>query len=367
MSKLSIDDIHIECLTSAEQFDQLENDWSRLYELSAKSGLFNSWYWNRLWWEHYGEMGELHIVVLKVGDAVEAIAPLYRCKTKALRITEAETIRFIGSGGNTSPDDLDILVNPSADFSIVEHLVNYVLNLESLGRLQLSDLPEHSLFLKALLGHASEQGWSMPLMQNQLRKVQSLPDTIAAYEQILSRNARKQRKRRRRKLAEAGNFKFHQCSSIAEIELAFTELVTLHQSRHASKGEQGSFGSNRYRQFHLALMKEAFKRDQLRLVALILNEKIIGIEYAFLTKGTIMFFQNGFDPKYEALSPGHLSMMYVIDEAITDGAHTMDLLKGDYEYKASYAKENVLSVGVDAWRSQFLSLASRAVRSMRAA
>ena len=367
MSQASKADIRIEHLISTDQFDAIESDWTRLHSVSPSAGFFNSWYWNRLWWEHYGDMGTLHIVVVYHKDVVEAIAPLYRCTTRALKFASADTIRFIGSGGNTSPDDLDVLVDPQANGHIIKALTDDVLNLNSLERLQFSDLPEHSQFLQTLLERATELGWSMPLMQNHTRSVQALPNTISAYEKSLSRNARKQRKRRRRKLKEAGEFKFHRCRSPEEIDLAFAELVTLHQTRHASKGEQGSFGSEKYRKFHLALMKEALKRDELRLIVLVLNEKTIGIEYSFFSKGTVMFFQNGFDPKYEALSPGHLAMMHIIDEGIKEGAHTMDLLKGEYEYKLSYAKDQTLTVGVDAWRSQFMSLASRAVRSIRAA
>lgn len=367
MGQASKATIRVEHLISTDQFDAIESDWNRLHSLSASAGFFNSWYWNRLWWRHYGDMGTLHIVVVYNNDVIDAIAPLYRCTTRALRFASADTIRFIGSGGNTSPDDLDVILNPQAGDDIIKALVDDVLELDSLERLQFTDLPEHSKFLRTLLKRTTELGWSMPLLQNQTRRVKALPNTVSAYEKSLSRNARKQRKRRRRKLNEAGEFKFHRCQSPEEIDLAFAELVTLHQSRHASKGEQGSFGSEKYRKFHLDLMKEALKRDELRLIMLVLNEKTIGIEYSFFSKGTIMFFQNGFDPKYAALSPGHLSMMHIIDEGIKEGAHTMDLLKGEYEYKLSYAKDQTLTVSVDAWRSQFMSLASRAVRSIRAA
>ena len=312
-------------------------------------------------------MGELSIIVVRVYGTVEAIAPLYRCKTRALKIANADTIRFIGSGGNTSPDDLDVILKPDADPVVIKILAETVLQLDDLGRIQLSDIPEHSPFLKAILDLTADEGWSLPLLKNQHRKVQALPNTVEAYEKSLSRNARKQRKRRRRRLTEAGEHRYHRCRSPEEIDLAFSELVELHESRHASKGEQGSFASSRYRNFHLALMKAALKRDELRLYVLVLNEKTVGIEYTFFHKGTLMFFQNGFDPNFEALSPGHLIMMQIIDEAIREGAHSMDLLKGDYEYKNSYAKEEALSVGVDIWRSHLVTFASIAVRSLRAA
>jgi len=359
--------IQIETVATTLGFDQLEADWTRLHSSIPKSGLFNSWYWNRLWWEHYGDMGELNIIVVKVKGTIEAIAPLYRCETSALKIASANTIRFIGSGGDTSPDDLDVITNPGADQAVVDALAESVLQLSELGRIQLSDVPEHSLFLNAILETTTDKGWSLPLVQNQHRKVQSLPNSIEAYEKTLSRNARKQRKRRRRRLTESGEYRYHQCRSSEEIDLAFDELILLHQSRHASKGEEGSFSSDRYCKFHKALMDVALKHDELRLYVLVLNEKTVGIEYTFFHKGTLMFFQNGFDPEFEALSPGHLLMMHIIDEAIKEGAHSMDLLKGDYEYKNSYAKDEALTVNLDIWRSHLVTFASRAVRSIRAA
>lgn len=359
--------IQIETVTTTLEFDQLESDWSRLHASSPKSGLFNSWYWNRLWWKHYGDMGELNIIVVKVHGTIEGIAPLFHCKTRALKIANADTIRFIGSGGDTSPNDLDAIINPDADAAVVDALAETVLQLGELGRILLCDVPEHSRFLKAILKTTPDEGWSLPLLEKQNRKTQNLPNSIEGYEKLLSRNARKQRKRRRRRLTEAGTYRYHQCRTPQEIDLAFNELVLLHQSRHASKGEEGSFGSARYRGFHLELMKAALKRDELRLFVLVLNEQTVGIEYTFFHKRTLMFFQNGFDPQFEALSPGHLIMMHIIDEVIKEGAQSMDLLKGDYEYKKSYAKEEASSVNLDIWRSHLVTFASRAVRSLRAA
>ncbi|CAN0478914.1 unnamed protein product, partial [Hapterophycus canaliculatus] len=68
-------------ITTEVEFDALREDWIRLHRSCEKAGLFNSWYWSRLWWQYYGDMGELFIVVVKVNDVVQGIAPFYRCKT----------------------------------------------------------------------------------------------------------------------------------------------------------------------------------------------------------------------------------------------------------------------------------------------
>nr|MBX2835647.1 GNAT family N-acetyltransferase [Gammaproteobacteria bacterium] len=66
-------------------------------------------------------------------------------------------------------------------------------------------------------------------------------------------------------------------------------------------------------------------------------EKVIAVEYAFCEKHRLLFFQTGFDPEFKSLSPGHVLMSRMITDAIDQGVHEIDLLKGDYPYKANYA------------------------------
>jgi hypothetical protein len=81
--------------------------------------LFNSWYWNRKWWSFYSNLGELSIIVVRVDGVVEGIAPLYLCSTKALKLVTVKTLRFIGSGGDTSPDDLGVLYSDNYEEMVV--------------------------------------------------------------------------------------------------------------------------------------------------------------------------------------------------------------------------------------------------------
>jgi len=365
ITPVSDNQTQVQHITTELEFDALQADWEQLHSSSDQSGLFNSWYWNRLWWQHYGGMGELYIVAVRINGLVRAIAPLYRCKTKAIKLLSVSTLRFIGTGGNTSPDDLGVLYDQEAEDTVIDILCRSLYDNGAASRLQLYEIADDSRFTKALFAFADENRWCKPLTRYQRRHVDVLPASVVAFEKSLSRNARKHRKRRRQRLQQSGDVKFTTCTTVEDVRKSFDELRRLHTLRQQSKGDTGSFQSEQYCQFHLALMEAALLRNELLLTTLSIDGSTIGIEYAFLSNKVLLFFQTGFDPQYQHLSPGHLLMMQTIDQAIAKGATRIDLLKGDYIYKRTYAKLTTTTVNLDIWKNPIIAGISRMLRALR--
>ncbi|MEM9601578.1 MAG: GNAT family N-acetyltransferase [Pseudomonadota bacterium] len=353
-------------MTTEREFDRLEATWTTLFNDDPTAGVFNSWDWNRLWWSHYGDAHSLLIVVVHVDGGPVAIAPCYLSRTRALRCLPVTTLRFIGSGGDTSPDDLGVLCQPAHRDTVSSALVAHLMSLGTVDRLHLCDMPRAAELHDQVITEAGAQGWTLCHRIDHQRRVDSLPDSVDAYVASLSKNARKQRKRRFQKLHQTGDARFVRCEHAGDIAAVFERLATLHRSRQVSKGEHGSFSSAAYNAFHQALMQRSLARGELRLVELKLDEETVGIEYAFQVKGVLALFQTGFDPRFKELSPGHLMMMHMIERAIEDGATRIDALKGDYDYKSTYAKDWQHSVTLDLYRSAPVARLIQLARRTRA-
>ncbi len=345
-------DISIQVITTESEFDALSKDWAHLHGLNANAGLFNSWYWNRLWWQHYGQSGSLYILVVRTQEHIIGIAPFYQSVTRRMKLIKTNTVQFIGSGGDTSPDDLIVLCHPDHETAAIRAVCQQLFSAPTLTCIRLSDIDEASQLYQSLLESAKAARWSAPLQKLQYRLVDSLPATIDQFVKKLSRNARKQRKRRRAKLMRAGDISMNFANTTEEIDDAFAALVSLHQKRFSTKGGSDAFRTDSYRRFHLDLMKSAHQQDELKLLTLAINGNVVGVEYAFLCGGKLSFFQTGFDPQSQHLSIGHLLMMFTIDQAILDGADTIDLLKGNYDYKKTYAKQTKSTVNVEFMKSR---------------
>ena len=357
--------LRVEHITTDAEFDALEEDWNTLFDASASAGLFNRYNWNRLWWKYYGGNAKLHIIVLRANGDVKAIAPLYQSQAVLFRFFKVRTLRFIGSGGDTSPDDLGVLYAEDMKERATELIFDDLLQVQNIQSIQLSDVASDSPIAKAFDDKAREHHWHPFIHRLQERLVDTLPASVSEFEKNLSKNARKQRKRRRQQLYAAGDVKFHFCRTPAEVNDAFENLLRLHTLRHASKGDTGSFQTSAYCNFHREIMLSALKRNRLLLLVLRIDGKIVGVEYAFLCNGVLSFFQTGFDPDYQQLSPGHLLMMHTIDHAIGEGATRIDLLKGSYQYKTTYAKQVKTTVDLELWRSRGVHMIKGLLRAIR--
>ena len=91
----------------------------------------------------------------------------------------------------------------------------------------------------------------------------------------------------------------------------------------------------------------SFAPDSPLLATHELNDEVVGVEYAFEYNKRLSLFQTGFDPEQAHLAPGHLMMARLIEMAIDAGIQELDLLKGDYDYKDSYASQKRFTVDVD--------------------
>ncbi len=352
-------------ITSNNTFDALQSDWQRLTAQPRYKGLFNSWHWNRLWWQYYAHLGDLHILTVLDDNIVRAIAPFYVTTTTALRFHSVKTLRFIGSGGDTSPDDLDVLLDDSNQQAVVKELCTHLTQMTEIKRYELKDLPEGSAFLHEFLTMAHSKELPEVQLVNESRLTATLPGSTVDYMKQLSRNTRKHWKRRQRNLDKAGLAKFYLCQTPDEVHSTLDRLIKLHHSRRNSKNDTGSFNSLTYINFHRELMLQLLQRGELRLLSLTLDDQIIAIEYAFAVDGILNFFQTGFDPSFEHLSPGHLLMTHLIDASIKQGVTGMDLLKGNYEYKSSYANQRCTTVSLTLWRSRLIAWCYRTIRQYK--
>jgi CelD/BcsL family acetyltransferase involved in cellulose biosynthesis len=85
-------------------------------------------------------------------------------------------------------------------------------------------------------------------------------------------------------------------------------------------------------------MKQLFEQDRLRLYCLESDKQLVAMLYCYRWKDGIYFFQGGFDTDYEDLRVGNVIMGFAIEHAINEGNRVFDMLKGDYRYKRSLAK-----------------------------
>jgi len=335
-----VTNLRVEVITSEGDLVAYGDAWQELAALDDHASLFNDWHWNYLWWQHYKQLGNLHVIMVFDNDKLVGVGPFYRNNSKAMGLGKIDTLRFIGTGGNTSPDNLNIITHPDHRQSVADVICDSIRS-EQFQRVLFMDVRSNSAFYKAFRSHVnSVPGYAVKPITH-TRRVADLPNDWSSFRKQISRNTHKRMKARQNRLSALENVRFHKCETQEEVDVAYEALVRLHKARWKLKGHSTSFGSESYCAFHKALMRQLLLNNQLWLITLKVDDTIIAVEYAFLYKETLMF---GFDPCFEHLSPGHVLMTYTIKTGIENGVRHIDLLKGNYKYKASYANQEMHSI-----------------------
>ena len=343
----SSDALTISCLRSDDAFSQLKSVWQTLERKDTQCMPANTWQWAQLWWQHYATRKDtLVLLVARSANRVVAIAPLYIDNGRMCRVVPVRVLRFIGSGRDTSQDYLNIIALPEYRKAAEKAFLFEMTQLKGWQKLYLCNMREDSSLVSSARSFVRQQpGVLLPEGENKLMQA-PLPSSWDQYQASLSRKRRKQINHRQNRLNAAGISELSICSTRADVAEASDALVKLHRLRWQSKGKPGAFLTNSYEQFHRAVINEFFANDALWLTTLKLDGQIIGVQYILLWRGTLQFFQSGYSPKHESLSPGHTLFTYAIRRGIEQGVVDIDFLKGYYEYKSAYAKHYVTTCDV---------------------
>lgn len=329
-----------EVLTEADSFEKLRASWCELHDADPAASVFMSWEWQSAWWKHYGPGRDLRLVIAR-DDAgrVVGIAPLHIERQRVARCTEVRVLRWGGTGGDTSPDDLDPLVDPSRSKDVVKALVRAILDLSPGWDVAiLSDLNASNEFWKTLNDMAAARfprlGHDEPI---QIAYV-DLPQSWDDYLQSVGGDRRYTIRNTRRKAETQHGIGFRVFESGDDLSMIYDSLVELHRKRWSARGVPHAFSTESYVQFHREAVIGCSRRGWIRFFALVKDEQPIAAFYCYNYRGKVFYFQAGYDPAHEKVRPGLVLMGHALEHSITSGCEIFDYLRGDHEYKNQWGK-----------------------------
>jgi predicted N-acyltransferase len=328
--------------STLEQLEPLAADWDRL----ARQVPFRSWPWLSCWWRHYGEpladKGRrvlLYVLVVYDRGQPVGIAPWYRENCPC----QGRVLRFLGLGEICS-EYLSVLCLPEMEERVAEALAQWLTavprsggpasdpddqwDLLELSGVDVQDAPvlrlAEELELRRNLVHRSV-GWNCWQV--------ALPGSWEEFLAKLSKNHRKQLRRRQRTILDGRRDVVHRVQGIADLPRAQEILVDLHQRRRRSLGGQGCFTSRRFTAFHHDVMPEMLRAGQLRLAWLEVDGRPVVAEYQLTGDRVVYAYQSGINPDALDLAPGSLGHLLMFRRAIDGGYRAFDFLRGDELYK----------------------------------
>lgn len=344
-------------INSEEEFDNLETEWNLLSE-RTDSHVFQTFDWNRTWWNYYGDFGELQIFVLYDEDKVVGIAPLFLDKYPLFGVTTYTCLRMIGSKIRTTKDGtlmgtkaysdyLQFLILDEYEASFFKHLMVFIRNETNFDGMILEEIPERSSTLAILENDFSSFGFKVDI-KNASITTRVVPEEDV-WEEYLKNLTGKERRNVRKSLRMIKGSKDDLARVVKvdnnddDLELWLKKLVKLHQNQWNSESLPGTFSQKSMENFFLEACRKLLIKDSIRIYAL-LPAGENGIENA-VAMAIVIIYNNRMYLQHRAMDmsspllqigPGSILNTIIIKEAVESGK-TFDFLRGDETYKQRLA------------------------------
>jgi CelD/BcsL family acetyltransferase involved in cellulose biosynthesis len=398
-------DMHVQCIRQLDELQPQAACWDHL----AGDCPFRGWSWLSTWWKHYGSYQsdppvdcetsprrELYVLLVfdqpphreqrvpysqgnrsnstedhTRGQTLVAIAPCYLERT----ITRGRVLRLLGDGEVCS-DHLSLLVDPKLanQNQVLAALVGYLgQNVDDWDLLEFSGVEADDTVLTQLLLMMEKQDCLVRRTDGLQRWSALLPESWELFLAQLSKSHRKQLRRLQRRVLETDRVDWHLAETVSQLEIAWDRLVDLHQRRRNSLGQPGCFASPRFANFHRDVAERLLAEEKLQLSWLELDGEPVAAEYVLSGLSSCYAYQSGLAPERIEESPGQLSLICAIRQAIDSGHRRFDFLRGDEPYKAHWRAEPHATLHVQVvpprvgarWRYQSWSQVQQAGRWMR--
>jgi CelD/BcsL family acetyltransferase involved in cellulose biosynthesis len=332
----AVERLSVERVDNAAALAALAEHWNAL----AGDIPFNRHEWLESWWRHYAGAGdELFVLSLRRPDGeLVGIAPWYR----ATALGRLRVLRQLGSG-EVASDYVGILADPRHVESVANELSRWLAD-EAAAEWELIEIDavraddaaiKHTVDGMRAREHLVDervgyQTWQVPLAK-----------TWEEHVARLSKSRREQLRRLKRRSLDIGRAVPREAKSEEDVELGLRILADLHQRRRESLGDTGCFASPRFAQFHAEVARRFFDLGRLRLRWLEYNGQPGAVEYSLTGGDTVYYYQSGLDPAFFDEQPGWAALVASLGDAIEEGYHVFDFLRGDEPYKASLGGEPV--------------------------
>jgi CelD/BcsL family acetyltransferase involved in cellulose biosynthesis len=327
----------LEIINTEKRFEEIRQEWMELLAHSSSDCIFLTWEWLYTWWKHLAGNRKLHILAIRTGMEIVAIAPLASPSTKLSRFAQIRKLEFLGTG-SVGSDYLDIIARRGREGEAIDILVDYFLHEKFV--LDLKQLVKDRSLAHQLAVRLQPEHWNRSEIQTNICPFIDLAGhTWTSFQAGLGPKHRYNFHRRVKNVYRDFDASFECILSEDQRSAALSTLVALHNKRMQERGGSDGLHSPELVGFHEELTRLALAQDWLRLFILTLNGERVAALYGFMYANKFYFYQSGFDPQYSTHSVGLVTMGLAIEAAIEGGALEFDLLHGDEKYKSLWAKE----------------------------
>jgi len=315
-------------VTTIAGFDAMESDWNRLVDQLEVPSPFQTWEWNRAWWNHFGDGRSLLLLEFVKSGRVIGVAPFFRRRlgTPALGLSMLLPLGWEGNGlANGLTEQWQLIFPPEHRMALLETLAGWLQahpwsTVLIPGFAEGDPLPEWITRRIAYRGKGVVFDYrrvpaSWEALVASLNK--SMRDNVRYYPRLMQRRGQP--------------YVFEIASTPAEISAILPLLFNLHRERAEASmriAHDDYFDHPNRRAFIREVAPRLAQLDQVRIGTIRVANEPIAVQM-WLEKGDTMFlYYSGFLPSWRAHSVALLATIGAFQDAMGRGIRQIEFLAG---------------------------------------
>ncbi|MEO6795584.1 MAG: GNAT family N-acetyltransferase [Candidatus Dormibacter sp.] len=328
--------IQVREVTTLTEFDAMRSEWNALVARLDLPAPFQSWEWNRAWWNHFGGGRSLLILEFRRHDELVGIAPLFRRRlgTPALGISMLMPLGWEGNDlGNGITEQWEFLFPAEHRMALLERLACW-----------LQHHPWSTVLLPGFGANDALPEWMQRRIAYRGKGVvfdhRRLPATWEALVASLNKSMRDNVRYYPRLMARRGHpYHFVVAETPAEVSAALPVLFNLHRERAEASmkiSHDDYFNHPNRRAFIREVAAQLAEQGSVKIGVLRVDGEPIAAQMWF-EKGDVLFlYYSGFLPDWQSHSVALLATIGALQEGMSRGMRQIEFLAGGGHPKARW-------------------------------
>jgi len=325
----------VEVVSDLDALRAMRRSWNGLVAEAGIDHPFLGHEWMCSWWECFGSGKELHVVLVKTGTRLRAIAPLMLSRERMLGVP----VRRLGALYNPHTPRLDFIVAPGAADDVYRAVWRHVLDISSQWDvLEIPQVLAGSPTLVSLPEIAAADGFRVGIWHGEDSPYVPFRGTWENYVKQLSHNHRTKIRKGMNRLSRVGDVHMEVVSKGAGLAAALDDGLRIEAAAWKAKTGTAINSQTEVENFYRVYAGRA-AAGTLRLLFLTVAGTRVAFAYALEYRERIFVLKAGYDPAYAHYSPYNLLCHLVFKDGFERGLHEYEFLGNNEPWKLDWTRE----------------------------
>jgi CelD/BcsL family acetyltransferase involved in cellulose biosynthesis len=328
-------EVRTETISDYQAFLDLEPAWDRVVRDADIDHPFLEHAWLRTWWECFGANSTLHIIVVKEGEEIQAIAPLISTTLRMFGFP----VRRLGFFYNAHVPRAGFIVGKRAENAYEAIWAHLLREQVSWDLVQLCQLPQESPTLQEVHTLASESGFPNGVWLSGESPYVSLDRSWREYNDGLATKHRSNLRNRFKRLNGTGEVALETVTGEHSLQDDLAAGLRLEESAWKRDAGTAILCDPQVRKFYESFAYRAAAKNWLRLNFLKAGAQRVAFDYSLAYKQQVFLLKLGYDPAFSAYSPSNLLLSMTLERSFEQEFDKYDFLGENADWKRCWTKD----------------------------